>query len=120
MARRSELVAFNVEDLEFMLNGPGTMLMRRSKMDQVGEGSAAYLSCDTVKWLKVRVGHAGVKEGAIFGRLSGQARVAGRLHADMISDIFKRIAQWKRMSEKLVTQISGHSVRVGSAQDLLA
>src|SRR5580692_698640 len=53
MARRSELVAFNVEDVEFMPSGSGTILIRRSKTDQTGEGSRNYLAGDTVKWLKI-------------------------------------------------------------------
>jgi len=38
MARRSELVAFDVKDVEFMPNGSGTLLIRRSKTDAAGEG----------------------------------------------------------------------------------
>jgi hypothetical protein len=38
MAQRSELVAFNFEDVEELLpNGSGTILIRRSKTDAVGE-----------------------------------------------------------------------------------
>jgi integrase/recombinase XerD len=46
MARRSELVALNVEDFRFLSDGSGRVLIRRSKADQVGEGSKAYLSPD--------------------------------------------------------------------------
>ena len=41
MARRSELVALNFEDLTFMPNGSGTVLIRRSKTDTVGQGATA-------------------------------------------------------------------------------
>ena len=58
MARRSELVAFDLEDVEFMPNGSGTMLIRRSKTDQAGEGAKAYLSQETVKWLQIWIEHA--------------------------------------------------------------
>lgn len=34
MARRSELVTFDVEDIEVMPNGSGRVLIRRSKTDQ--------------------------------------------------------------------------------------
>jgi integrase len=119
MARRSELVAFNLEDVEFVPNGSGTLLIRRSKTDQAGEGSRAYLAGDTVKWLKIWLENAGINEGAMFRRLVGQGRVGERLNADIISDIYKRIARWIGMPAKLVAQVSGHSVRVGAAQDLL-
>jgi integrase len=38
MARRSELVAFDMEEVEFTPNGSGRMLIRRSKTDQAGGG----------------------------------------------------------------------------------
>jgi hypothetical protein len=47
-------------------------------------------------------------------------RVGERLHADIIADIYKREARWVGMPTKLVHQVSGHSVRVGATQDLLA
>jgi integrase len=44
MARRAELVAFNRADLKFLDDGSGRALIRRSKTDQAGEGSTAYLA----------------------------------------------------------------------------
>jgi site-specific recombinase XerC len=120
MARRNELVSFNVEDVEFMPNGSGTLLIRRSKTDQAGEGSTAYLAGETVKWVKIWLDNAGVREGAMFRRLVGRGRVGERLNADIIADIYKRVARWIGMPAKQVSQVSGHSVRVGAAQDLLA
>jgi integrase len=77
MARRSELVAFNVEDVEFAPNGSGTILIRRSKTDQAGEGSRAYLAGETVKWLKVWLDNAGISGGAMFRRVSRQRQGRG-------------------------------------------
>jgi hypothetical protein len=56
----------------------------------------------------------------MFRRLIGRERVGVRLRDDVISDIYKRVARWLGMSAKQVSQVSGHSVRVGAAQDLLA
>jgi integrase len=120
MARRSELVAFDFEDVEFMPNGSGTILIRRSKTDAAGEGARAYLSQETVKWLEKWLDAAGIDEGPIFRRLIGQNRVGARLHGDIMADIYKRVARWVGMSAKQVGQVSGHSVRVGATQDLLA
>ncbi len=120
MARRSELVAFDIEDVEFMPNGSGTILVRRSKTDQAGEGAKAYLSQETVRWLQIWLDSATIKDGAIFRRLVGRNRVGNRLHADIIADIYKRVARWIGMAAKQVSNVSGHSVRVGAAQDLLA
>ena len=44
MARRSELVALDVEDLTFTPDGSGTALNRRSKADAEGQGAVSYLS----------------------------------------------------------------------------
>jgi len=63
---------------------------------------------------------AGIQEEAIFRRLMGRGHVSERLHEDSVSDIFKRVAAWIGMSAKQVRRVSGHSVRVGAAQDLLA
>src|SRR5712672_997227 len=45
---RSELIAINVENLKFLGDGTGRLLIRRSKTDQAGEGHVAYLSRQTV------------------------------------------------------------------------
>jgi hypothetical protein len=60
------------------------------------------------------------KKGALFRRLIGQNRVGTRLHADIIAHIYKRVARWVGMPAKQVDHVSGHSVRVGATQDLLA
>jgi integrase len=120
MARRSELVALNVEDATFLPNGTGTALIRRSKTDTAGQGATAYLSRETVRNLQVWLQSAGITQGALFRRLIGQHRVGDRLHADIIADIYKRVARYIGMPAKRVAQVSGHSIRVGATQDLLA
>jgi integrase len=120
MARRSELVALNVEDIDFLADGTGRALIRRSKTDQAGEGASAYLSAESVKWLQKWLGESLVAEGALFRRLIGRAQVGPRLHADQIADIYKRVALWIGLPADEVAAVSGHSIRVGATQDLLA
>jgi hypothetical protein len=43
-----------------------------------------------------------------------------RLEVDSAAEIFKRVASFVKMDPKDVAQVSGHSVRVGATQDLLA
>ena len=119
MARRSELVALNLEDLKFAKDGTGTALIRRSKTDQEGQGAQAYLSRETIRHLKSWLKAAELREGAVFRRLIGRARVGERLSADSIADLFKRVARWIKLPGEEVAAISGHSTRVGAAQDLL-
>lgn len=120
MARRSELTALDIEDLTFAADGTGMALIRRSKTDQAGEGAQAYLVRETVRhlqhWMKV----ANITEGAVFRRLVGRHVVGPRLHVDMVADIFERVGRWINLTEEEVAALSGHSIRVGATQDLLA
>lgn len=50
---RGELVGLEIRDIDFHPNGTGQALIRRSKTDAEGQGRMAYLSRETVKWLKV-------------------------------------------------------------------
>src|SRR6202049_3956402 len=73
LARRGELVALELRDIDFHPNGTGQALIRRGKTDAIGQGRVAYLSRTTVRWLKVWLEHSGVEEGAVFRRLIGRA-----------------------------------------------
>jgi integrase len=118
LARRGELVALEVRDLDFHPDGTGNALIRRGKTDAEGQGRLAYLSRESVRWLQVWLKHAGVEEGAVFRRLVGQDQIGGALNPGSIAPIFKRVAQWIGLPEKSVKGVSGHSTRVGAAQDL--
>jgi integrase len=120
LARRGELVALQFRDLDFHPDGTGQVIIRRGKTDAEGEGRLAYLSRATVRCLKAWLEQAGIDEGAVFRRLIGQDRVGGPLNPGSIAPIFKRVAQWIGMPEKLVKRVSGHSTRVGATQDLAA
>jgi integrase len=120
MARRSELVALNVEDFSWMDDDSGRVIIRRSKTDQVGEGSVAYLSPDTVAYLRVWLRVTGITKGAVFRRLIGRGRIGPRLNIDAIAQTFKRVAEFVGMTEEEMRQVSGHSIRVGATQDMLA
>ena len=56
----------------------------------------------------------------MFRRLIGRKRVGDRLHADIVADIFKRVGKWVGLKKGEVAEVSGHSIRVGATQDLLA
>src|SRR5258705_7729041 len=94
LARRGELVALEVMDVDFHANGTGQALIRRGKTDAEGQGRVAYLSRETVRWLKVWLEHAKITEGAVFRRLVGRSQVGGPLNPGSIAPIFKRVARW--------------------------
>jgi integrase len=120
LARRGELVALDLQDIEFWPNGTGQALIRRGKTDAEGQGRVAYLSRETVKWLKIWLEHAEIAEGPIYRRLIGRFEIGDALHPGSIAPIFKRVAQWIGMPARYVAEVSGHSTRVGAAQDLAA
>jgi integrase len=118
LARRGELVALEVRDIDFHPNGTGQALIRRGKTDAEGQGRMAYLSRETVRRLKVWLDHGQIREGAVFRRLVGKNQIGGALNPGSVALIFKRVAQWIGMPARYVAGISGHSTRVGAAQDL--
>jgi site-specific recombinase XerD len=130
MTRRSELIAIDVEDLKFLDDGTGRLLIRRSKTDQAGEGHVAYLSRQTVRYIKEWLKAAHIKEGAVFRRIigrgtvtfdrKGRGRIGGRLSPEAVALAFKAVARYLKLPAEDIASISGHSVRVGATQDLLA
>jgi integrase len=87
---------------------------------RAGEGNTAYLSRKTVRLLTIWLQRAGIKDGALFGRLVGRHQVGEPLNVNAIVQAFKRVATFIGMTPKEVAQISGHTIRVGATQDLLA
>jgi integrase len=120
LARRGELVALEVKDLDFHPDGTGLAMIRRGKTDADGQGRVAYLSRETCWWLKVWLESAKIGEGTVFKRLIGRTQVGGPLNPGSIAPIFKRVASWIGMPAKIVNKVSGHSTRVGATQDLAA
>jgi integrase/recombinase XerD len=120
LARRGELVALEVRDIDFHPDGTGIALIRQGKTDAEGQGRSAYLSRETVRWLKIWLEHAGINEGILFRRLIGQNQIGEPLNPGSIAPTFKRVAQWIGMPAKAIGRVSGHSTRVGATQDLAA
>lgn len=121
LARAAELVALDVDDIARAADGSGTALIRRSKTDQEGQGSVGYLSPEAMAALDAWSTRAGLTDGAgdspVFRAVSRHGRVGRALHPDMVARIFRKLAARARLDP---TGISGHSCRVGTAQDLVA
>jgi site-specific recombinase XerD len=119
MRRRAELVSLRVEDMEFLSEDGASILLRRSKTDQVGTGQWIHMSNETTmaveEWLK----DAGIQEGFVFRGIDTRGHVTGSLCESRVGRIYKRLAKLAKLDEKVVQRISGHSMRVGGAQDLL-
>jgi integrase len=120
LCRREELVSLLIEDIADAADGSGSVLIRRSKTDTTGEGATAYLSPFTMRLLNQWITEAGIKEGPIFLRVHGSAGVGEVLTAQNVSAVLRKVGQWIGLSREEWERISGHSCRVGAAQDLLA
>jgi integrase len=120
MCRREELVSLLVEDIGEASEGSGSILIRRSKTDATGEGATAYLSPLTMRLVKEWITKAGIKEGAVFVRVAGTKVVGSSLTPQVVATVLQRVGQWIGLDNKEWEKISGHSCRVGAAQDLLA
>lgn len=117
--RRSELVAFDVEDVTGDADGAAVALIRRSKTDQEGAGRVVLLAPDTVARLEAWKQAAGITSGPLFRSVRKGGRSVGvdRLGADAVAAVFKAMARRVGID---AAGVSGHSTRVGVAQDAAA
>ncbi len=116
--RRSEITSLIVEDLTFSRDGI-TVLLRRSKTDQEGEGRKVGIpygaNPDTCPvravedWLQA----SGITTGPLFRSVNKGGRVqASRLCTNAIALIVKRIAEAAGLNP---ADYGGHSLRAGLA-----
>jgi hypothetical protein len=61
-----------------------------------------------------------IGRGRVTTDAQGRGSIGERLNVDAIAQAFKRVAKWIKMPPEEVAQVSGHSIRVGATQDLLA
>jgi site-specific recombinase XerD len=123
LCRRSELVSLQVKDIKINLKNSietSSILLRKSKTDQDSTGKWLHLSqrahLALVKWVKeLPEGQeylmVGIDRG---GRISRSILGSGQ-----VNRIYKKIARNAGLDESAIEGISGHSMRVGAAQDLL-
>jgi site-specific recombinase XerD len=120
LCRRAELVQLRIEDLKVRTDGSGTILVRKSKADQLGRGRLAYLSIDTVGYLQSWTEAAQMDQGPIFRGIQGPAVSSEAMHSSRVAVILKDRAKRAGLASNIVSQLSGHSMRVGAAQDMAA
>ncbi|MCY3705532.1 MAG: tyrosine-type recombinase/integrase [Gammaproteobacteria bacterium] len=120
MLRRSELVALDVVDVTMDRGGTASLLVRRAKTDPEGGGAVLYLHRDSVRLLGEWLGASGVTAGALFRSVRKDGAVGGRLDASRVPRIYRAMARRAGLPSRTVGRISGHSPRVGAAQDMIA
>lgn len=119
MCRRSELIELRVEDISYTCDQSIKINLRRSKTDQYGLGRWLFLNNEAqeaiIEWLKT----SGIKKGKLFRGIKGTTILGEGLSSSQINRIYKKLARKSQMEQTLIKGISGHSMRVGAAQDLL-
>jgi site-specific recombinase XerD len=123
LCRRSELVDLRIEDIQINLkNGKEQMsiLIRKSKTDQYAVGKRIFVSERTQtaikEWLE-RLKNP--KSGILFRGVNRAQHIVFPLKPGQINRIYKRLAKLAKLEQGTIDQISGHSLRVGHAQDMV-
>ena len=119
LCRRAELVALHRRDLEVAPQGDGTIAVRRSKTDQEGAGAVAYLAPDTMPHLATWLNAAKVTDGTLFRTVNRDGKVGAALSAGDVAVLFRGMATAAGLKPAEVARVSGHSSRVGAAQDMV-
>jgi integrase/recombinase XerD len=120
LCRRSELVSLDVEDLRNLKDGAMSILVRRAKNDPFGDGRYGYLTPQTVEILNAWIQAARIQKGSIFRSVLTERVGSSGLHPHTVNRVIKSAAQAAGLDPAIVQNLSGHSMRVGAAQDLMA
>ena len=120
LARRSELVAIRNEDLTFTQDGALKGIIRRSKTDQYGRGRLVFGSERSAKLLKKWLRLKPKEIQPIFCAINHGWCLDRAICDRQVNEIIKRgLIKVKCYPRPSDLEISGHSLRVGAAQDLL-
>lgn len=125
LCRRSELLSLRVEDIRRDTINPKNgkksvaILLRRSKTDQEAQGRWLMLSDRAVKepdrWLRQSM----LKAGPIIQGVDRAGRLTGGIDPGGPGRVNKKLAIAAKLEDAVVADITGHSTRVGAAQDLI-
>jgi len=122
LCRRSELVSLQVKDIKVNIKNSietSSILLRKSKTDQDSTGKWLHLSqrahLALAEWIK----KLPKEQEILFCGLNRSLDISCQIGAGQINRIYKKIARKAGLDEMVIEGISGHSMRVGAAQDLL-
>jgi site-specific recombinase XerD len=123
LCRRSELVSLRIDDVVAAPHADGmhySILLRKSKVDQEARGRYLPLRAQTMLAIEQWTHAAKLSEGPILRSIDRGENIGSSLGSGQINRIYKQLARQASLNSDLITRISGHSFRVGAAQDLLA
>lgn len=118
LCRRGEIAGIEVSDLAPTRESGYLVLVRRSKTDIEGEGRHAMIGPRAARALDLWLEAAQITSGPVFrGIRNGEPHWAG-LSDQSVGYVLKNAARRARLPEEIVASLSGHSARVGRAQDM--
>ena len=120
LARRSELVALRTIDLDFTKDGALKGMIRKSKTDQNGRGRLVFGSERSAKLLRGWFRQKPKDIEAVFCAINHGKCLDRPICDRNVNEIIKKsVVKVKRCERPSDLGVSGHSLRVGAAQDLL-
>lgn len=119
MRRRSELISLRVTDIEWLPDETAFILLRRCKTDQLGTGKWIHLTIETALAIKNWIYISNIDNGFLLRGIRPSGEITKSLSESRIPRIYKTLAKQAQLADKIIAEISGHSMRVGRAQDLL-
>ena len=119
LTRRSELVALRSEDLLWHEDGTLRVMIRRSKADPFGEGRIAFTSPRSRELVDSWLAWRGPNIDALFCPIYQGKAIQRSLSCTSVKRLIKEAAGAAGLDPSIAADFSGHSLRVGAAQDLL-
>lgn len=120
MCRRSELVCLKIEDIHYEELGRKMKIrLRKSKTNQESQGRWIFPSPRSTRAITDWIKKAKLTDGYLFRGINNAIDITEDLKSSQINRIYKRLARDAGLPKEIVDHISGHSMRVGAAQDLL-
>jgi len=120
LLRRSEIISLYIEDL-VPIDHPqyyAKILLRKSKTDPFKEGRWLYLSEETYQAAQAWLEQSNLTSGYLFRGMRKGYHMTEQLHGGQVNKILKKWAKQAGLGDDVIQKISGHSIRVGAAQDL--
>ena len=120
LCRRGELVSLKINDIVYDDSGiPVLIHLRKSKTDQEAVGKTIRITMKTQAAIKGWIDNAKITTGFIFRGVKNNGHISEFLSPGQINRIYKRMATEAKVPKEQIKKISGHSIRVGAAQDLI-
>jgi site-specific recombinase XerD len=122
LCRRSELVSLRISDIhrnDLCNKNQMKIRLRKSKTDQEQQGKWIYPSQRAADAIQTWIDKAKLIDGFLFRGVNNAIDITPELKCSQINRIYKRLAKEAKLPKEITDHISGHSMRVGAAQDLM-